>query len=170
MSREMWDNICEIAVQRLRVQESLQSASIRTTDELTDLFLSNQWVQPTKRCQLHYQLYIYTQLFIMCALEHRGNCRPHFQFKTKTEMPYTQYCKFFKHLIDCMYSIRDVWIFPQSLWQTCRWAWKTWAGSPWSGRFHWCGTCQMEQESCRRLQQVQREGVISISGFWMCHK
>ena len=76
------------------------SISLVTFDHLTEMFVSEDWVENTKRCHNVYQLSICTQLFIMCTLEHLGNCHPHMKFETETEMSYSKHREFFTLFID----------------------------------------------------------------------
>jgi hypothetical protein len=89
---------------------------LSTIDDLRDLFLSRGWVRPTKRCNTQLHLKLRTELFIMCALEHLGNRRPHTQFKTETEMSMSAHLLFYKHFLNCLYRARSEWIyFPRSM-------------------------------------------------------
>jgi hypothetical protein len=87
-----------------------------TIDHLTDKFIDNEWVKHTKRCRTDHQLYVRTQLFIMCALEHLGNKRPQSQFVTETNMSTSEHTKFFDLFLDKMYSVRNEYVyFPRSI-------------------------------------------------------
>ena len=81
-----------------------------TIDHLTDMFMARGWVQCTKRCNTRYKLHIRTQLFIMCALEHLGNKKPHIQFTTDTNMSQFAHSTFFDMFIDRLYENKDDYI------------------------------------------------------------
>jgi hypothetical protein len=82
-----------------------------TINDLTETFISKGWVETTQRCCSHEMLYIRTQLFIMCALEHLGNRRPHIQFTIETNMSYSEHRNFFALFINKMYSISPSYIY-----------------------------------------------------------
>jgi hypothetical protein len=84
-------------------------------DSLTEMFITRGWVRFTKRCHSEYKLSIRTQLFIMCALEHLGNRRPHRQLETET-ICFSEHQAFFDTFLDRMYSRRfDNVVFPSRL-------------------------------------------------------
>jgi hypothetical protein len=80
------EEICAIIYIKSRDRRSVFRSHFRvplvTIDHLTEMFMARGWVHCTKRCNTQYKLSIRTQLFIMCALEHLGNKRPHCQFET----------------------------------------------------------------------------------------
>ena len=110
----------DITYEKSREKHSVFRSHFRvplvTIDYLTEMFISKGWVENTKRCHSDYQLSIRTQLFIMCALEHLGNRRPHRQFETETEMSYTEHRKFFTLFIDRLYSVKDDFVvYPKTM-------------------------------------------------------
>ena len=78
-------------------------------DDLTSMFLERGWVQPTKHIRDH-KLYVRTQLFIMCSLEHLGSRKPLQQFTTKTNMSLTEHTRFQKIFVDHLYEIKSEYI------------------------------------------------------------
>jgi hypothetical protein len=89
---------------------------LATIDDLRDLFQTSGWARPTKRCNTSLHLKLHTELFIMCALEHLGNRKPHAQFNVETEMSKSAHRLFYKHLLNSLYCARSEWIhFPQSM-------------------------------------------------------
>jgi hypothetical protein len=87
-----------------------------TVDQLTNLFIENEWVQPHRKCKEPHKFRTRTELMILCALEHLGNRKPHRQFKTHTELTHTIHQAFFRLFIDRMYSIKDEHIyFPRNM-------------------------------------------------------
>jgi hypothetical protein len=85
-------------------------------DHLTDMFISREWVKKTKRCRTDHQLYVRTQLHIMCALEHLGNRKPLSQFETATNISSDQHRLFIKLFVKKLYEARAEFIrFPSTL-------------------------------------------------------
>ena len=110
----------DITYEKSREKDSVFRSHFRvplvSIDHLTEMFISNDWVENTKRCHNDYQLSICMQLFIMCALEHLGNRRPHRQFETETEMSYTEHRKFFTLFTDQLCSVQSDFVFyPQMI-------------------------------------------------------
>jgi hypothetical protein len=85
-------------------------------DHLTDMFITREWVAATQKCRSPEQLQTRTELFILCALEHLGNRRPHCQFETETNMCPSEHRKFFDLFVNKMYSISTDYIyFPKTM-------------------------------------------------------
>lgn len=80
-------------------------------DDITTMFIERGWVQPTKRVKDRHRLYVRTQLFILCALEHLGNRKPFRQFPTETNMSESEHRKFQRLFVERMYEIRDEHVY-----------------------------------------------------------
>jgi hypothetical protein len=114
------DDIRDITYEKSRDRNSVFRSHFRVPlsfiDTLTEMFISRGWVKCTKRCHNEYMLSMRTQLFIMCALEHLGNRRPHRQFETETNMCFSEHQQFFNTFLDRMYARRfDHVAFPSTL-------------------------------------------------------
>jgi hypothetical protein len=99
------EEICAIIYIKSRDRCSVLRSHFRvplvTIDHLTEMIMARGRVHCTKRCNTQYKLSIRTQLFIMCALEHLGNKRPHCQFETETNMSSaTEHQNFFDVFLD----------------------------------------------------------------------
>ena len=75
-------------------------------DDLTTMFLERGWVHPTKHVRDHHKLFVRTQLFIMCELEHLGSRKPLQQFTTETNMSLTEHTKFLRIFVERLYETR----------------------------------------------------------------
>jgi hypothetical protein len=108
------ESIRAITYQKSRDRRSVFRSHFRvplvTIDHLTEMFMARGWVNCTKRCNTRFKLFVRTQLFIMCALEHLGNKKPHCQFDTDTNMSPTEHQKFFDVFLDRLYENRGEYI------------------------------------------------------------
>jgi hypothetical protein len=84
---------------------------LTTIDSLLEMHFRNGWVNYTGGCNTYHRLSIHTQLFIMCALEHLGNRKPHRQFTADTNMSRTEHLNFFNRFLENMNSVKPEYIF-----------------------------------------------------------
>jgi hypothetical protein len=139
----------DITYQKSRNRKSGFRSSFRVplsfVDHLTDMFITEGWVQQTQKCKTPQQLRTRTELFILCALEHLGNRRPHCQFEHETNMSATEHSKFFDLFTEKLFSVHQDYIF---ILNKCTWA-----------KHHaqnWRRTAvQRGDKSCQRLRVVE---------------
>eukprot|EP00970_Alexandrium_tamarense_P001689 scaffold211_cov141-Alexandrium_tamarense.AAC.4 len=99
LCQDIRDVIYEKSQDRKSVFRSHFRVPLKTIDDLTEMHIRNGWVKYTGRVRTYFQLSIRTQLFIMCALEHMGNRRPHCQFEIETNMSGSSHATFFNSFI-----------------------------------------------------------------------
>ena len=116
LSPEVRQRTYELSMDRKSTFRSHFRVPLVTIEDLSNKFITNEWVTHTKRCSTDHRLSIRTQLFVMCTLEHLGNRRPHTQFPTETNMSTSEHRKFFDLFLEKMYSVRREYIsFPSTL-------------------------------------------------------
>lgn len=116
LSPEVRQRTYELSMDRKSTFRSHFRVPLVTIEDLSNKFITNEWVTHTKRCSTDHRLSIRTQLFVMCTLEHLGNRRPHAQFPTETNMSTSEHRKFFDLFLEKMYSVRREYIsFPSTL-------------------------------------------------------
>jgi hypothetical protein len=111
LCQDIRDVTYEKSQDRKSVFRSHFRVPLKTIDDLTEMHIRNGWVRYTGRVRTNFQLSIRTQLFIMCALEHMGNRKPHCQFETETNMSASSHLHFFNNFIVNMYSVRSEYVF-----------------------------------------------------------
>ena len=79
---------------------------LNKVDALTDLFINNEWIKPTKRCSDEGTLYIKAQLHILGALEVLASHTPFRKLQTSTEISTEEHRLFFHVFLDKMCSIQ----------------------------------------------------------------